>query len=167
MGAQVSVYAGRVTLPPNHSAGSFEPDHVPEHRHDAGQDHSARHERDRPQAYGHEHEHEHGVWGQLGAWLAPHSHDSTDLVDNTLEASSRGMRALWISFAGLMVTAVRQAGVVVFTGSVALLGDTVHNFADALTAVPLAIAFVLGRRADVNTAVHLRAGSARRISPGW
>lgn len=46
-----------------------------------------------------------------------------------------------------MVTAVGQAIVVVFTGSVALLGDTLHNFADALTAVPLAIAFLLGRRA--------------------
>ncbi|HWG00503.1 MAG TPA: cation diffusion facilitator family transporter [Trebonia sp.] len=57
------------------------------------------------------------------------------------------MRALWISFAGLMLTAVGQAVVVAFSGSVALLGDTVHNFADALTAVPLAIAFVLGRRA--------------------
>lgn len=57
------------------------------------------------------------------------------------------MRALWISFAALMVTAVGQAVVVGFTGSVALLGDTVHNFADALTAVPLAVAFLLGRRA--------------------
>lgn len=54
---------------------------------------------------------------------------------------------MWISFAGLTVTAVAQLVVVAFSGSVALLGDTVHNFADALTAVPLAIAFVLGRRA--------------------
>ena len=36
---------------------------------------------------------------------------------------------------------------VAFSGSVALLGDTLHNFADALTAVPLGIAFLLGRRA--------------------
>lgn len=63
-----------------------------------------------------------------------------------MEASAQGMRALWISFAGLGATTVLQAAVVAFTGSVALLGDTLHNAADALTAVPLGIAFVLGRR---------------------
>ncbi len=57
------------------------------------------------------------------------------------------MRALWVSFAVLMVTALAQAVVVAVSGSVALLGDTLHNVTDALTAVPLAIAFVLGRRA--------------------
>ncbi len=57
------------------------------------------------------------------------------------------MRALWVSLAVLGVTALVQAAVVVVSGSVALLGDTVHNAADALTAVPLGIAFVLGRRA--------------------
>ncbi|MEV0612651.1 cation diffusion facilitator family transporter [Nonomuraea sp. NPDC050404] len=57
------------------------------------------------------------------------------------------MRVLAISFAVLMVTAAIQAVIVVASGSVALLGDTLHNLADALTAVPLAIAFSLGRRA--------------------
>jgi cation diffusion facilitator family transporter len=57
------------------------------------------------------------------------------------------MRALWVSLVVLGTTAVAQAVVVVVSGSVALLGDTVHNAADALTAVPLGIAFVLGRRA--------------------
>jgi cation diffusion facilitator family transporter len=57
------------------------------------------------------------------------------------------MWALWISFGALTVTAVAQAVLVAVTGSVALLGDTLHNFADALTAVPLGIAFLLGRRA--------------------
>jgi cation diffusion facilitator family transporter len=57
------------------------------------------------------------------------------------------MRALWISLAVLGVTAALQALIVVFSGSVALLGDTLHNVADALTAVPLGIAFLLGRRA--------------------
>lgn len=56
------------------------------------------------------------------------------------------MRALWVSLAVLGVTALAQAVVVAVSGSVALLGDTVHNAADALTAVPLGIAFVLGRR---------------------
>ncbi|MEV6243691.1 cation diffusion facilitator family transporter [Lentzea sp. NPDC051838] len=54
---------------------------------------------------------------------------------------------VWWSFAVLMATALVQAVVVVFSGSVALLADTVHNFADALTAVPLGIAFWLSRRA--------------------
>jgi cation diffusion facilitator family transporter len=63
-----------------------------------------------------------------------------------MESSAEGMRALRISLAALGGTAVAQAVVVAFTGSVALLGDTVHNFADALTALPLSVAFVLGRR---------------------
>jgi cation diffusion facilitator family transporter len=78
--------------------------------------------------------------------LAPHTHDAGDVVDSELEASQRGVRTLVISFAGLGITALLQAAVVLLSGSVALLGDTLHNFADALTAIPLAIAFTLGRR---------------------
>ncbi|MFE5671514.1 cation diffusion facilitator family transporter [Agromyces sp. NPDC056523] len=63
-----------------------------------------------------------------------------------MEANSAGIRALKISLVILLVTTVLQAIVVAFSGSVALLADTVHNFSDALTAVPLWIAFVLGRR---------------------
>ncbi|MFI7135492.1 cation diffusion facilitator family transporter [Nonomuraea sp. NPDC050153] len=85
--------------------------------------------------------------GSLKHVITPHSHDSADKTDAALESSSRGMRVLAISFAALMVTAVAQAVIVAYSGSVALLGDTLHNFADALTAVPLAIAFSLGRRA--------------------
>ncbi|MFD9945408.1 cation diffusion facilitator family transporter [Nonomuraea sp. NPDC059023] len=83
----------------------------------------------------------------LGSLLKPHSHDTAGRTDAALESSSRGMRVLAISFAVLMVTALIQAVIVALSGSVALLGDTLHNFADALTAVPLAIAFSLGRRA--------------------
>lgn len=79
--------------------------------------------------------------------LTPHGHDATDRVDDALEASRRGMRTLTWSFLTLFVTAVAQLGMVMITGSVALLGDTVHNFADALTALPVAAAFLLGRRA--------------------
>lgn len=106
---------------------------------------------------GHEHGHGHGhgreraggvrsVVAGLRHLLTPHSHDSADRVDTALEASRRGMRTLGWSFVALLVTAAVQAVVVLFTGSVALLGDTIHNVADALTAVPVAIAFVLGRR---------------------
>ncbi|MBE8525280.1 cation transporter [Amycolatopsis sp. H6(2020)] len=89
---------------------------------------------------GHGHGHRHSKW-------RPHSHDSADRVDHALETSRRGMRALVWSFAALSVTAIAQLVLVLVTGSVALLGDTVHNFADALTAVPLGVAFLLGRRA--------------------
>ncbi|MFC8362166.1 cation diffusion facilitator family transporter [Streptomyces griseorubiginosus] len=98
--------------------------------------------------HGHPHEHAHpGIRHRLGHLLTPHSHETADKLDSALESSARGMRALWVSLAVLGVTALGQAVVVVVSGSVALLGDTVHNAADALTAVPLGIAFVLGRRA--------------------
>jgi cation diffusion facilitator family transporter len=67
-------------------------------------------------------------------------------VDSALESSREGLRALWLSLAGLGLTAVLQAVVAVWSGSVALLGDTLHNVADALTAVPLGFAFIIGRR---------------------
>ena len=79
--------------------------------------------------------------------VKPHSHEAADKVDAAMESSREGMRALWISLGVLGVTALAQAVVVVWSGSVALLGDTLHNAADALTAVPLGIAFTLGRRA--------------------
>jgi cation diffusion facilitator family transporter len=75
-----------------------------------------------------------------------HSHDAADQVDDVLEADAAGRRALLISLAGLALTAAIQAVVVALSGSVALLGDTLHNVADALTAVPLLIAFRLARR---------------------
>jgi cation diffusion facilitator family transporter len=95
----------------------------------------------------HGHDHPRGMKGLLRAVFRPHSHDPADSVDSALEASQEGVRALKISLVALLVTALAQAVVVSFTGSVALLADTIHNFSDALTAVPLWIAFVLGRRA--------------------
>ena len=76
----------------------------------------------------------------------PHSHDAADSVDRALRDSRKGMRALVISLGGLGVTAALQVVVVLISGSVALLAGTVHNFSDALTAVPLGFAFWLGRR---------------------
>ena len=84
--------------------------------------------------------------GRLRHVLRPHSHDAADKVDSAMEASAEGIRALWISLAVLGGTALLQAAVVAVSGSVALLGDTLHNAADALTAVPLGIAFLVGRR---------------------
>ncbi|MGQ0480130.1 MAG: cation diffusion facilitator family transporter [Pseudonocardia sp.] len=96
---------------------------------------------------GHGHGHAGGVRGFLGSLLRPHSHDPADSVDSALTASADGIRAVKISLVGLGITALAQAAVVAVTGSVALLADTIHNVSDALTALPLWVAFVLGRRA--------------------
>ena len=96
--------------------------------------------------HGHRGEHAGGLRGLVESVLRPHSHDAADSVDSALEASSDGIRAVKVSLAGLGVTAVLQLLVVLATGSVALLADTIHNFADALTAIPLWIAFALSRR---------------------
>ncbi|WAM16878.1 cation diffusion facilitator family transporter [Rhodococcus sp. JS3073] len=97
--------------------------------------------------HGHGHRHSGGVRGAIREIFAPHSHDSADSVDDALEASEIGIRAVKISLVVLGVTALAQVIVVGLSGSVALAADTVHNFSDALTAVPLWIAFALGRRA--------------------
>src|SRR5207248_2495546 len=93
--------------------------------------------------HGHDHAHGYGVVGRLRHLVRPHSHEAADKVDAAMEASAEGMRALWISLAVLGATAVLQAVVVAVSGSVALLGDTLHNAADALTAVPLGVAFLV------------------------
>jgi len=105
-----------------------------------------------PPARGHAHGaggHDHGpggIRGFVAGVFSPHSHDAAESIDTALTASAEGIRALKISLAGLAVTAAFQLVVVLVSGSVALLGDTIHNFSDALTAVPLGIAFLLGRR---------------------
>jgi cation diffusion facilitator family transporter len=96
--------------------------------------------------HGHVHASSPEMVGRLRHVLRPHSHDAAGKVDAAMEASAEGIRALWISLAVLGGTALLQAAVVAVSGSVALLGDTLHNAADALTAVPLGIAFLIGRR---------------------
>jgi cation diffusion facilitator family transporter len=75
-----------------------------------------------------------------------HSHDHGDRLDEALEGSASGIRAVKVSLAVLALTAGVQVVIVVISGSVALLADTVHNATDALTAIPLWIAFAIGRR---------------------
>jgi cation diffusion facilitator family transporter len=75
-----------------------------------------------------------------------HSHG---LVDDSIKRSREGIRAVALSLAVLGLTTVVQALVFALSGSVALLADLIHNGGDALTAVPLGIAFVLqSRRAE-------------------
>ena len=117
----------------------------PSHEHaEEGHDHS----HDHPHGHEHPHDHEHptGSKGFLLSIFRPHSHDSADSIDSALESSAEGIRAVKISLLILGATAMGQLLVVILTGSVALLADTIHNFSDALTAVPLWIAFVLVRR---------------------
>lgn len=78
--------------------------------------------------------------------FAPHSHDAADSVDDTLESTAAGIRTVKISLLVLGLTALIQIVIVVMSGSVALAANTIHNFADALTAVPLWIAFALGAK---------------------
>jgi cation diffusion facilitator family transporter len=102
-------------------------------------------------AHGHDHHDHHDHIGGVRGWVIglfrPHSHDAADSVDSALESSAQGIRAVKISLVALAVTAALQMLVVAVSGSVALLADTIHNFSDALTALPLWIAFVVGRRA--------------------
>jgi cation diffusion facilitator family transporter len=83
-----------------------------------------------------------------------HAHDAGDanegeqghshgLVSASIKRSKAGLRAVSLSLVVLLVTSAAQAVVFVLTGSVALLADLIHNFGDALTAVPLGVAFVL------------------------
>ena len=102
----------------------------------------------------HGHHHHDGVGGRrAGGWgdrlkhlIHGHSHDAQDSFDSELMVSKAGTRALAISFAGLLVTAAAQLMVFMASGSVGLLADTIHNFADALTAVPIGLAFLVARR---------------------
>ena len=100
----------------------------------------------------HDHPHTHSErGGKIGAALhevfAPHSHDASDSIDDALESSAAGIRAVKISLLALGATAIAQSVIVAISGSVALLADTIHNFSDALTAIPLWIAFALSTKA--------------------
>jgi cation diffusion facilitator family transporter len=97
--------------------------------------------------HSHDHDHPHGLRAAVKEVFAPHSHDSADSVDSALESSAAGIRAVKISLWVLGATAIAQIAIVVISGSIALAADTIHNFSDALTAVPLWIAFALSTKA--------------------
>src|SRR5215218_7552159 len=91
--------------------------------------------------HGHgEHGHDHGSHG--------HTHG---VIDPTIATTERGIWAIKWSFVILALTAALQVLVVAISGSVALLADTIHNVADATTAIPLWIAFILARRKPTPT----------------
>lgn len=76
-----------------------------------------------------------------------HSHG---IIDPSLFTSQRGIWAVKWSFFGLLLTALFQVAIVGLTGSVALFADTIHNFGDAFTAIPLWIAFRVVRLRPTN-----------------
>jgi cation diffusion facilitator family transporter len=103
----------------------------------------------------HDHDHSTGILGWLRGTFA-HSHSVADKVDATMESNERGIWALKISLLGLGATAIFQFFIVLASGSIALLADTIHNFADAGTSLPLWIAFALAKR-----------GASRRLTYGY
>ena len=97
--------------------------------------HSGSHEHPSLRSHDHEHTRE-----DHGGYAHGHSHG---LVHDSIKRSRDGVRIVTIALAILASTAVVQALVFVLTGSLALLADLIHNGGDALTAIPLAIAFAL------------------------
>jgi cation diffusion facilitator family transporter len=83
----------------------------------------------------------------LGARRQEHEHaghgHSHGLIDESIKRSREGIRAVSLSLAVLALAAIAQTAVFIASGSIALLADLIHNFGDALTAVPLGIAFAL------------------------
>ncbi|WP_256752932.1 cation diffusion facilitator family transporter [Mesorhizobium sp. Mes31] len=88
------------------------------------------------------HGHDHGEGGH------GHTHG---VIDPTIATTTRGIWAIKWSFVVLAITAALQLVVVILSGSVALLADTIHNVGDAVTAIPLWVAFVLVRRQPSKT----------------
>ncbi len=91
------------------------------------------------EAHDHGHSHHDGHDHTHGAEYG-HSHG---LVHDSIKRSRQGIRAVSLSLAVLGLTAIAQTLVFTTSGSIALLADLIHNFGDALTAVPLGIAFAL------------------------
>jgi cation diffusion facilitator family transporter len=86
-------------------------------------------------SHGRDHEHGHGGHG--------HTHG---FVDASISSNERGLWAVKWSFVALFVTAAFQLVIVLLSNSIALLADTIHNFGDAATAIPLGIAFLFAKR---------------------
>ena len=117
-----SGHAAEARTPHEHSH-----EHEHEHEdHDHGHDHGHDHNDDDRHHHGHD---DHG-----------HSHG---LVHDSIKRSREGVRAVLISLGVLGLAAVAQTIVFVLSGSVALLADLIHNFGDALTAIPLGTAFLM------------------------
>lgn len=102
----------------------------------------------RQESGGHGHSHPGGPLGWVMAifHLHGHEHAEHDVGADPAFKTSEGIRTVWIALAALGLTTVLQVAIVLLSGSVALLADTVHNLGDALNSIPLLFAFYLARR---------------------
>jgi cation diffusion facilitator family transporter len=146
LSAQLRRYASRVKPTQHPARHGTTPGR--DHRHPGEPDHEGGHADGHDHGHGHSH-HDHGtgLWARVRHALVPHGHDHTEAIQTAEQASSIGIRAAWISLAGMGATALVQIVIVWLSGSVALLADTLHNLGHLATTIPLIIAFRLGRRA--------------------
>lgn len=118
-------------------------------QHDHGHGHQDDHDDHHAHGHDHSHGHDHPTtwWGRARHALTPHSHDHAEAIQSAEESSAEGLRAAWVSLAGMGATALLQVVIVWLSGSIGLLADTVHNLGHLVTTIPLIIAFRLGLRA--------------------
>ena len=102
----------------------------------------------------HDHGRAAGRWHGVVTFVRPHSHDSADSIDTALESTRHGVSAVKASFVALAATSLVQLVLILVTGSVSLLADTIHNVSDASTAIPLLVAFQLGSRPPTRRYTH-------------
>jgi cation diffusion facilitator family transporter len=110
---------------------------------------------DHPHARGHHHDHgrlfhNQGWWSHLAAIFHLHEHDQHHgelASDQAFIDNEDGIRTVWLALAALTLTSIVQIVIVVWSGSIALFADTIHNIGDGLNSIPLLMAFYLARRA--------------------
>jgi len=98
----------------------------------------------------HHRPHTHSRWSDIRALLHldAHSHGHDDLAaDPAFRDNAAGIRTVWLALAAMVLTSIVQLAILSVSGSVALLGDTVHNIGDGLNSIPLLVAFYVVRRA--------------------
>jgi Co/Zn/Cd efflux system component len=146
-----------MTLVHSHPHRHGEVEHAHEHEHPPGHAHDdpAAHDHDHPQVHtqdrstgrAHERGHSHEQSSRYNDRHQDHAQSghghSHGLIDRSIVRSRAGVKAVALSLAILGAAAMVQALIFVISGSVALLADLIHNFGDALTAVPLGVAFLL------------------------
>jgi hypothetical protein len=129
-------------------------DHLDDHH-----DHPHPHDRDHNHEYPYPHDHAHddeqhlhhggGRWRWISSlfhWHG-HSHQHDGLrSDQGFLDNQEGIRTIWLALAALTITSLLQIVIVAWSGSVALLADTIHNIGDGLNSVPLLVAFYLARK---------------------
>ena len=138
---------------PHADAHDHDHEHPHPHPHPHADDHDHGHDHPHPHPHADDHDHDHhhggGVWGWLSVvfHLHGHSHQRAALAEHqAFQHNEIGIRTVWQALAALGLTAVLQIVIVLISGSVALLADTLHNVGDAINSIPLLIAFYLARR---------------------